>query len=83
MKNKVDTIGKSLMRIKNKLTHTLDDNNEEPSIPGTKIASLESNATLNDLIQGLNTLGVQPQDLIAILKTIQQSGALQATIEVK
>ena len=29
MKNKVDTIGKSLMRIKNKLTHTLDDNNEE------------------------------------------------------
>jgi len=66
-----------------KLQFFLDDNNEEPSIPGTKIASLESNATLNDLIQGLNTLGVQPQDLIAILKTIQQSGALQATIEVK
>ncbi len=66
-----------------KLKLILGDDSEDINIPGTKIASLESNATLNDLVQGLNTLGVQPQDLIAILKTIQQSGALQATIEVK
>lgn len=59
------------------------DNEEENKSPGSKIATLESKATLSDLVQGLNTLGVQPQDLIAILKTIQHSGALQATIEIK
>lgn len=66
-----------------KLQFFLDGGEEEPSMPGTKVASLESNATLSDLVKGLNTLGVQPQDLIAILKSIQQAGALQATIEVR
>ncbi len=54
-----------------------------PSIPGTKLAVLEENATLKDLVQGLNALGVKTPDLIAILKTINQAGALQASIEVR
>lgn len=66
-----------------KLQFFLDNDQEEGVAPGSKVATLESNATLSDLVQGLNTLGVQPQDLIAILKSIQQAGALQATIEVK
>lgn len=66
-----------------KLQFFLDGDESTPSMPGSKVAMLESQATLSDLVQGLNTLGVQPQDLIAILKSIQQSGALQATIEVK
>jgi flagellar P-ring protein precursor FlgI len=66
-----------------KLQMFLDDGENEQSMPGTKLATLESQATLSDLVQGLNSLGVSPQDLIAILKTIQQAGALQATIEVK
>ncbi len=68
---------------KEKLQLFLGDEQADQSIPGTKMASLESNATLSDLVQGLNTLGVQPKDLIAILKTIQQAGALQAVIEVR
>lgn len=61
----------------------LDGEEESMSEPGSKVAMLESKATLSDLVQGLNTLGVKPHDLIAILKSIQQSGALQAVIEVK
>ena len=55
----------------------------KPSIPGTKLALVEENATLGDLVQGLNSLGVKPGDLIAILKSIQQAGAMQAVIEVR
>jgi flagellar P-ring protein precursor FlgI len=51
--------------------------------PGKEIAVLEDNPSLSDLVQGLNSLGVTPKDLITILKTIKQAGALQADIEVK
>ena len=60
-----------------------DDPKEEESEPGTKLATLNATANLSDLVKGLNTLGVKPQDLIAILKSIQQAGALQAIIEVR
>ncbi len=66
-----------------KLQFFLDQDEDKDFIPGSKVATLQSNATLSDLVQGLNTLGVQPQDLIAILKSIQNAGALQATIEVR
>lgn len=66
-----------------RLKSLLDPDEEIQATPGSKLAVLEEEATLSDLVQGLNALGVQPQELIAILKTIQQSGALQATIEVK
>ena len=56
---------------------------KDPQEPGTRLALLEESADLNDLIQGLNSLGVKTQDLISILKSIQQAGALQAVIEVK
>jgi flagellar P-ring protein precursor FlgI len=64
-----------------KLSFFLDENNNEDN--NDKIAALETNATLSDLVQGLNMLGVKPQDLISILKSIERSGALQATIEVR
>ena len=51
--------------------------------PGTAFKILEPTANLTDLVQGLNSLGVKPQDLIVILKSIQQAGALQAVIEVR
>lgn len=37
---------------------------------------------LRDLVDGLNSLGVSPRDLIAILQAIKAAGALQADIEV-
>jgi len=37
--------------------------------------------SLRDVVEGLNSLGVGPRDMIAILQAIQASGALQAEIE--
>src|SRR5690606_1691497 len=38
--------------------------------------------TVDELVQGLNALGVTPRDLIAILQAIQAAGALQAELEI-
>jgi flagellar P-ring protein precursor FlgI len=46
------------------------------------IAIVGGGASLNDLVQGLNALGVTPRDMIAILQAIKAAGALQAEIEV-
>jgi len=56
---------------------------EQRADPGTNLAILESSTNLSDLVNGLNALAVKTSDLIAILKTIQQAGALQAEIEVR
>lgn len=44
---------------------------------------LNRGATLNELVAGLNALGVGPRDLITILQTIKAAGALQANIETR
>ena len=43
---------------------------------------LEPGVTLQELVDGLNALGVGPRDLISILQAIKAAGALQAEIEV-
>ncbi len=48
---------------------------------GTKLAILESGVTLQELVTGLNKLGVGPRDMITILQSIKAAGALQAEIE--
>ena len=40
-------------------------------------------ASLGQLVEGLNALGVSPRDLITILQAIKAAGALQAEIEVQ
>jgi flagellar P-ring protein precursor FlgI len=50
------------------------------SAPGKQLAVMEKGATLRDLVNGLNALGVGPRDLITILQTIKAAGALQAEI---
>ncbi len=47
-----------------------------------KIAVIRSGASLQDLVNGLNALGVTPRDLISILRSIKAAGAIQADIEV-
>lgn len=47
-----------------------------------KLAPLETGVTLQDLVTGLNRLGMQPGDIITILQAIKAAGALQAEIEV-
>lgn len=48
----------------------------------TKLALLETGVTLQDLVTGLNKLGIGPRDMITILQAIKAAGALQAEIEV-
>ncbi len=47
-----------------------------------KLAGLETGVTLQDLVTGLNRLGMQPRDIITILQAIKAAGALQAEIKV-
>jgi flagellar P-ring protein precursor FlgI len=47
-----------------------------------RMAVLPAGVTLQQLVDGLNALGVGPRDMIAILHAIKAAGALQAEIEV-
>jgi len=47
-----------------------------------KMKVLDTGINLQELVDGLNALGVTPRDLISILQAIKVSGALQAEIEV-
>ncbi len=48
----------------------------------SKLSVLDTGVNLQELVNGLNALGVTPRDLISILQAIKASGALQADIEV-
>jgi flagellar P-ring protein precursor FlgI len=45
-----------------------------------KLAVLPNSLTLEQLVTGINSLGVGPRDLISILQSIKAAGALQADI---
>jgi flagellar P-ring protein precursor FlgI len=47
-----------------------------------QLAVIRSGVTLQELVDGLNALGLGPRDLISILQAIKAAGALQAEIEV-
>ena len=49
---------------------------------GRKIVVLQPGVSLQDLVDGLNALGVGPRDMISILQAIKAVGALQADIKV-
>jgi flagellar P-ring protein precursor FlgI len=49
---------------------------------GGNMVLLEEGVSLEDLVAGLNALGVGPRDLIGILQAIKAAGALQAEIMV-
>jgi flagellar P-ring protein precursor FlgI len=48
-----------------------------------KLAVLDTGVTLDELVAGLNALGVGPRDMISIIQAIKAAGALQAEIEVR
>lgn len=54
------------------------DINEE----GRQLGILSGSASLRDVVEGLNALGVTPRDMIAILQAIKAAGALQAEIQI-
>lgn len=47
-----------------------------------RLSILNDGVSLQDLVDGLNALGVGPRDMISILQSIKAAGALQAEIEV-
>ena len=49
---------------------------------GKKLATIKDGVSLQQLVDGLNALGIGPRDMIAILQAIKASGAIQADIEV-
>jgi flagellar P-ring protein precursor FlgI len=64
-------------------TTTVDRTNIEIDEGGkSKLAMVPTGVSLQELVNGLNALGVGPRDMISILQTIKASGALQAEIEV-
>jgi flagellar P-ring protein precursor FlgI len=46
-----------------------------------RLSIVEGAVTIEDLVRGLNAMGVTPRDLIAILQAIKASGALSAELE--
>jgi len=52
------------------------------SSTGSNLATIPESVTLQQLVDGLNALGISPRDLIGILQAIKAAGALQAEIEV-
>jgi len=64
-------------------TTTVDRSNIEIDEDSDKrLAVLDPGITLQELVNGLNALGIGPRDMISILQTIKAAGALQAEIEV-
>jgi flagellar P-ring protein FlgI len=49
---------------------------------GKKLAVVYEGVSLQQLVDGLNALGIGPLDMIAILQAIKAAGAIQADIEV-
>ncbi|WP_338662523.1 flagellar basal body P-ring protein FlgI [Pararoseomonas sp. SCSIO 73927] len=48
-----------------------------------RLGILPRSVTLEELVRGLNSLGVGPRDLITILQSVKAAGALQAELEVR
>jgi flagellar P-ring protein precursor FlgI len=55
----------------------VDDSREK------RLGILPRSVTLEDLVRGLNSLGVGPRDMITILQSVKAAGALQAELEVR
>lgn len=64
-------------------TTTVDRTQVEIEDDGDRrLGVLRGGITLQELVTGLNALGIGPRDLIAILQSIKAAGALQAEIKV-
>ena len=47
-----------------------------------KLVMVNGAATLAQVVRALNTIGVSPRDLIAIVQALRESGSLQADLEI-
>lgn len=64
-------------------TETVDRTNVQVDENGDRrLAVLQAGVSLQELVNGLNALGIGPRDMITILQAIKAAGALQAEISV-
>jgi flagellar P-ring protein FlgI len=49
---------------------------------GDKVALVEAETSIGELVKAMNSLGVSPKDLITILQNIKAAGALQGELEI-
>jgi flagellar P-ring protein precursor FlgI len=64
-------------------TQTVDRTNiEVDEDADKKLTVVDTGVNLQDLVNGLNALGVGPRDMISILQAVKAAGALQAEIDV-
>jgi flagellar P-ring protein precursor FlgI len=47
-----------------------------------RVMQLPGTSTIGELVNGLNSIGITPRDLISILQSIKAAGALQAELEI-
>ena len=62
---------------------TVEVRNEEVEAveEGARLTVVEGPVTIDELVRGLNAIGVTPRDLISILQAIKAAGALSAELE--
>jgi len=77
-KVKISKIGLSHGNISLKV---VDEKTKKLTAVDDKVAVLDTGASVGDLVQALNKLGVAPKDLISILQSIKAAGALQGELE--
>lgn len=64
-------------------TETVDRTNIAVDEGGdARLTVMNGGVTLQELVNGLNSLGIGPRDMITILQAVKAAGALQAEIEV-
>ena len=68
--------------LSNGVTAVESNTNLDATISDQALTVVNDSVTLQELVDGLNSLGIGPRDLIAILQAIKATGALQAEIEV-
>ncbi|MDR0736693.1 MAG: flagellar basal body P-ring protein FlgI [Zoogloeaceae bacterium] len=52
------------------------------SVDGTNLLNIRAGTNLADVVKALNSLGANPQDLLAILQAMKAAGALRAELEI-
>lgn len=68
--------------LSNGVTTTVPRTDLNVNMINSKLDVVNESVSLQELVNGLNALGISPRDLIAILQAIKASGALQADIQV-